>query len=263
MPPPIEYQSADVTVHGVTIKDLPVGAMARLNSKNMTGGRKPTHDPPGFVRGDCQHHHQRGHLIGNTLGGPGTNPNLVTLTEGTNHPFMYEFENLVKHHVGTHPGRDFLYIVAADYEESDYFGSDPLRVGVGGNPYCVFPAPSRLRLCLLDDHHVPQLTQKIPDENKVGNFAIILNGIYKFHSGSVNHVAKGCWASTDNTPSVKCYSCRAERQHSSAWYTRWHVCPQCYLQCCDDCGKRLRPTSLFSLRRVRDCPTCGRTMMLW
>ena len=56
--------------------------------------------PPGFEGGAHPNHHERGHLIGNQLGGDGNDPrNLVTLTGGTNHPHMENLEARVRAHV--------------------------------------------------------------------------------------------------------------------------------------------------------------------
>ncbi|MCZ2078505.1 MAG: DNA/RNA non-specific endonuclease, partial [Bryobacterales bacterium] len=56
--------------------------------------------PPGFQGGAHPHHHERGHLIGNQLGGDGNDPrNLVTMTGGTNHPHMEALESRVRAHV--------------------------------------------------------------------------------------------------------------------------------------------------------------------
>ncbi len=94
-----------------------------LNSTNLGGGSGPSNliNPPGWLDGSCPAHHNRGHLIGNALGGKGDDAdNLVTLTSGTNHPFMYEFEDAVKRFVLAHPGVDFQYEVECNYDKENY-----------------------------------------------------------------------------------------------------------------------------------------------
>lgn len=110
------------TVRGTTAYVL-VSNTALLTHNNMNGGTGPSNDitPPGFVSGNCPHHHQRGHLIGNKLGGSGqTIHNLVTLTEGTNHPFMYDYEDQIHLHVRNHVGTQYVYQVEAFYDENQY-----------------------------------------------------------------------------------------------------------------------------------------------
>jgi hypothetical protein len=160
------------------------------------------------VSGDCPHHHQRGHLIGNKLGGSGqTINNLVTLTEGTNHPFMYEYEEYIYLHVKNRIGDTFVYQVEAFYDESQYTnvqkpipaGASPgSTFGAAGNPYCDFPCPSHILITLKDSIKNEYPTAHlIPLGSQVGNAAKILNGIYKFHQISTRHIAGKCWAVTD------------------------------------------------------------------
>lgn len=72
-------------------------------------------NPPGWAGGAHPHHHQRGHLIGNQFGGAGTINNLVTLTDGTNHPGMTNEENFLAHHVAANPMHLIFYSVTANY----------------------------------------------------------------------------------------------------------------------------------------------------
>ena len=197
------------TVRGSTNYVL-VSNTALLTHNNMTGGSGPSNsiNPAGFVSGDCPHHHQRGHLIGNKLGGSGqTINNLVTLTEGTNHPFMYEYEEAIYLHVKNRIGDTFVYQVEAFYDESQYTnvekpipaGASPgSTFGAAGNPYCDFPCPSHILITLKDSIKNDYPTaHRIPLGSKVGNAAKILNGIYKFHQISTRHIAGKCWAVTD------------------------------------------------------------------
>ncbi|MFZ0317494.1 MAG: DNA/RNA non-specific endonuclease [Candidatus Sulfotelmatobacter sp.] len=268
MPPTITYASVDVTVHGVARQGLPLSAIADLTSANMTGGSLPVHGQivPGFVNGGCPEHHQRGHLIANTLGGPGMNPNLVTLTEGTNHPLMYEFERMVRAHVLGNQGSTFHYAVYADYIESEYSG-DGIRFGVQGNPNCAFPAPSRLRLYLFDSNNAQPLAHLVPDLAKTDDGGLIIgNGTYKFHYGHVTHTANDCWAAERNTPLVSCSApgCGQRRVRTACFYQKWHYCPLCHQHLCNSCGYGCPIVAFFSQTRRCPQPAClGQPMVLW
>lgn len=80
----------------------PTGATAMITPHDIGTGTEANSAirPPGFESGNHPHHHERGHLIGNQLGGDGNDPrNLVTLTGGTNHPHMEALEARVRAHV--------------------------------------------------------------------------------------------------------------------------------------------------------------------
>ncbi|MCK8504078.1 DNA/RNA non-specific endonuclease [Myxococcus fulvus] len=80
----------------------PQGAFALITPADIGTGTPANQSirPPGFVSGNHPDHHQRGHLIGNQLGGDGNHPmNLVTITGGTNHPHMEALEARVRAHV--------------------------------------------------------------------------------------------------------------------------------------------------------------------
>ena len=121
---------------------LPQSAEALLTPTNMTGGQDATLNPPGFVAGGCPYHHQRGHLIGNNLGGKDDLRNLVTLTDGTNHPYMFAIERIVKNIV-IKTQQNYKYKVEVMYDE---YSPTPNHTGYGalGNPYCQSPCPSHL-----------------------------------------------------------------------------------------------------------------------
>src|SRR5262249_55648402 len=73
----------------------PTGAEAVITRSDLDTGTDANRNirPPGFEGGVHPFHHERGHLIANSLGGDGDNPlNLVTLTGGSNHPTMYSSE---------------------------------------------------------------------------------------------------------------------------------------------------------------------------
>ena len=196
---------ANRTVRGNTVHVL-VSNTALLTHNNMIGGTGPNSaiTPPGFVGGDCPHHHQRGHLIGNKLGGTGDSiNNLVTLTEGTNHPFMYEYEQAIYMYVRTNLNTTFIYQVEAHYDENKYERVQravPLsgsNFGAAGNPYCDFPCPSHLLIYF--KHAVNNtfpLAHMIPIGSNFNNGAVIMNGIYKLHQPSTRHIPGQCWAVT-------------------------------------------------------------------
>jgi hypothetical protein len=127
-------------------------ATAQLSKKTMGGGSDASQNmyPPGWYSGGCPTHHQRGHLVGNTLGGTGDScDNLVTLTAGTNHPFMYALEGKIKRYVEDNPGQ-FMYEITCHYD-----GYTLVKIAEGfvvpcavGNPLCLFPSPSGLTLRL-------------------------------------------------------------------------------------------------------------------
>jgi len=216
----IAYTKAQLTVHGVTATVV-TSAETTLTSVNTTGGSGPSGTilPPGFVTGLCPNHHQRGHLIGNQVGGPGTvADNLVTMTEGTNHPVMFEFEDMVFKHVKANPGVTFNYKAIARYDSSRYLTA-PAAIGgathgAANNPYCPFPCPESFEIHFTRNVKgqivYPISVNTMVTEPYVDNFGqpqvqsyyvqvqapvVFTNGVYKFHEGSPKHVANQCWAS--------------------------------------------------------------------
>ena len=80
----------------------PTGGFAELTESTIGTGTSASNsiNPPGWQGGEHPYHQQRGHLIANNHGGSGTDPkNLVTITDGTNHPGMTKFENKITNHV--------------------------------------------------------------------------------------------------------------------------------------------------------------------
>ncbi|HTJ95918.1 MAG TPA: DNA/RNA non-specific endonuclease [Rhodocyclaceae bacterium] len=180
-----------------------------LRSDNMSGGSAPDSsiNPPGWYDGTCPAHHNRGHLVGNALGGSGTDAdNLVTLTSGTNHPFMYEFEEAVKKFVLAHPGVDFQYEVVCNYDKASYTALSGYDIpGASGNPFCLFPAPAFLDLSLKKNQTLQSLAAiaaylpKPPVD--LGTMAAmtslrIVNGGYKLYGGT-SHFAANCASVND------------------------------------------------------------------
>jgi len=78
----------------------PTGGMAEVTNSSLGTGTDASINPPGWEGGAHPHHQQRGHLIANNHGGSGTDSrNIVTITDGTNHPGMTKVENKVTRHV--------------------------------------------------------------------------------------------------------------------------------------------------------------------
>jgi hypothetical protein len=93
MPPHVQYREPQQTFTASGYQPLQATvrwyAQARLTKTRHERRLGPSGSitPPGWLRGDCPSHHNRGHLIGNAVGGSATeSKNLVTLTAGTNHP---------------------------------------------------------------------------------------------------------------------------------------------------------------------------------
>lgn len=96
--------------------DRPTGVFLEVSPSDLrpTGSSPPTFDPPGWVGGQHPSHQQRSHLAGDTLGGSGSDRrNLVTLTDGSNHPGMSKLEGVVRRHVKK--GNTVLMEVIANY----------------------------------------------------------------------------------------------------------------------------------------------------
>lgn len=202
------YSSTTVSFNGNTWT-VPHIAAAILTSANMTGGSGPAAalHPPGFVTGLCPHHHQRGHLIAKQLGGNGNDiRNLVTLTNGSNHPFMYEYELLVYNFVVNNAGVDFVYRVTAQYDLNNYYLAPPApggaTAGALSNPYCPPPCPESLTIefyyvDIFNQKVFPLVVSSFDQQSYQQNYqgpVTIQNGGYKFHEGSVMHVNNHCWA---------------------------------------------------------------------
>jgi hypothetical protein len=148
----------------------------------------------------------------------------VTLVAGTNHPDMYEFEWAVKNFVAAHPGLVFTYTVNCDYAPQLYsqcpIGTYPAAqlpngavvgpfavFGAFGNPFCLWPAPARLRLSLFDPNGAPVTAQQLfaaaPvafqlnfHHSMIGNELVVGNGALKGYAAPV-HVANSCWAAVN------------------------------------------------------------------
>ncbi|HEX8411910.1 MAG TPA: DNA/RNA non-specific endonuclease [Thermoanaerobaculia bacterium] len=217
MAPPIAYTTANVTLGFPNVKavtaNVVTSAKATLRSNNMTGGSGASGsiNPPGWGGGICPIHHNRGHLIGNNLGGPGNVANnLVTLVAGTNHPIMYDYEYMVRDFVLNNSGREpFEYLVECTYGTTDYTLTPGFTVpGAAGNPFCLFPAPAVLLLSLKDTNGTSitinnlvggswnqQRLSQFYTHMMVGEKLKVLNGVFKEYSGHT-HYTNNCWSVT-------------------------------------------------------------------
>ena len=100
----------------------PTGGFAEVTSSTIGTGSNASSSirPPGFIDGRHPHHQERGHLIANNHGGSGKDArNLVTITDGTNHPGMTRHENKVTRHVNA--GNTVLIEV-----KPNYIGNNPI-----------------------------------------------------------------------------------------------------------------------------------------
>ncbi len=241
----------------------PISARATLKKGNMDGGQAATVDPIGFVSGECPYHHQRGHLIANTLGGKNELSNLVTLTDGANHPAMYSMERIVKNIVTAHPGTEFEYLVIADYDNNLYHKCLNGVLGASGNPYCTPPdVPARLRigfcekgktqsvlgdlkvLLPYDDAHY--LNTKWQENQTIDGFFLVGNGMYKQHKEAKNHVPTCISIGTNlGVTQPECWNCK-KKGSSIRFYVRasdwgrtrdyWHYCRGCNHLFCSKCA---------------------------
>ncbi len=106
----------------------------------LGGGKAPGGNPPGWVGGAHPNHHQRGHLIGKQFGGGGGLNNLVTLTDGTNHPAMTIYENALAATVAGAGAQTFFYKVTPTYKGGFF------KKNSGGVKIIQHPAPSKVTL---------------------------------------------------------------------------------------------------------------------
>ncbi|UHS64485.1 DNA/RNA non-specific endonuclease (plasmid) [Agrobacterium vaccinii] len=100
----------------------PTGVWATLTSRDLrpTGTSPPTLNPPGFASGTAPNFHQRSHLLADTLGRSGSDPrNLVTLTDGSNHPGMSRIERQVRDFLRKNPNCSVTYVAIPLYNGSN------------------------------------------------------------------------------------------------------------------------------------------------
>ncbi|MGI4887026.1 MAG: RHS repeat-associated core domain-containing protein [Janthinobacterium lividum] len=96
----------------------PTGVSAELTLADLrpTGTSPPTIDPPGWLGGNHPFHQQRSHLLADTLGGSGSDArNLVTLTDGANHPGMSSVEGQMRRYIRANPNSTVLLEVKPHY----------------------------------------------------------------------------------------------------------------------------------------------------
>ena len=106
----------DVTYYPLDALGRPTGGLAEISQSQIgTGTSAGSYDPPGWEGGTHPYHQERGHLIAKNHGGSGTDPrNIVTITDGTNHPGMTKHENAITRHVKK--GNTVLVEVIPHYE---------------------------------------------------------------------------------------------------------------------------------------------------
>ena len=93
----------------------PTGAFAIVTKADIGKGSDASVDPPGWKGDQCPHHQQRGHLLAKNHGGSGSDKrNVVTLTDGTNHPGMTRHERTITN--SANKGNTVFVIVLALYE---------------------------------------------------------------------------------------------------------------------------------------------------
>ena len=96
----------------------PTGIFAELTLADLrpTGTSPPTIDPPGWLGGNHPFHQQRSHLLADTLGGSGSDArNLVTLTDGANHPGMSSVEGQMRRYLRANPNSSVILEVKPHY----------------------------------------------------------------------------------------------------------------------------------------------------
>lgn len=126
-------------------------------------------NPPGWIGNAHPHHHQRSHLIGGQFGAPKTLNNLVTLTDGSNHPGMSVHENILATAIANNPAHVFLYDVTTD---NAVFAA----TNAAGNPTVATPAPQGVMMDAMN------LTTGIP----VLQGIYIPNNIFQNHAGCID-----------------------------------------------------------------------------
>lgn len=119
--------------------NAPVNAWVLMTAPHGAGAN-PGANPPGWVGGAHPNHHQRGHLIGKQFGGGGGLNNLVTLSDGTNHPAMTAIENPLAKLVTASPGNVFLYVVQPNYNPAF------IKKNTAGATVVQHPAPASVTM---------------------------------------------------------------------------------------------------------------------
>jgi RHS repeat-associated protein len=101
----------------------PTGGFVEVTNSTLgTGTDAGSYNPKGWEGGEHPYHQQRGHLVSNNHGGSGTDPrNIVTITDGTNHPGMTRHENAITNHAKK--GNTVLVEVKAHYNGDELIPS--------------------------------------------------------------------------------------------------------------------------------------------
>lgn len=139
------------------------------------GGGTPAGNPPGWKGGKHPYHHNRGHLIGKQFGGIGGLKNIVTLTDGSNHPQMSKYENQLAGIITGNPGKVYAYQVTAHY-----MGGWGVKnsVGAGGGQKTIVGPPA--------PHHVTLDAKQVGGGVLLGGTVTINNGILQNHNACVD-----------------------------------------------------------------------------
>jgi RHS repeat-associated protein len=96
----------------------PTGVFAEITLADLrpTGTSPPTINPPGWVGGNHPFHQQRSHLLADTMGGSGSDArNLVTLSDGANHPGMSSVEGQLRRQLRANPTSSVILEVKPHY----------------------------------------------------------------------------------------------------------------------------------------------------
>ena len=98
------------------------GAFAIVTKADIGKGSDASVDPPGWKGGQCPHYQQHGHLLAKNHGGSGSDKrNVVTLTDGTNHPGMTRHERTITN--SANKGNTVFVIILTLYESDNLIPS--------------------------------------------------------------------------------------------------------------------------------------------
>lgn len=140
------------------------------------GGGAPAGNPPGWNGGVHPHHQNRGHLMGKQFGGIGGLANLVTLTDGSNHPQMSIHENFLAATIVANPAKIYAYKVTAHYLPGWKKLNSAVATGGGGKTVIGHPAP----------HHVTLDAKEVGGAVLFGGTVTVNNGIFQNHAACVD-----------------------------------------------------------------------------
>jgi hypothetical protein len=110
--------------------------------------------------------------MGKQFGGIGGLANLVTLTDGTNHPAMTLYENALAAMITANPAKVFVYKVQAHYMGGWNVVNTAKATGGGGKTIIGPPAP----------HHVTLDAKIVGGATLFGGTVTINNGLLQNHA---------------------------------------------------------------------------------